>query len=480
MASDRTDEPLDPREREALDAWRTPEAPGGFADRVLAAHDVAAAPAEVATPAGANAARGGSRRRVWQWGAVAAVGVLAGGLALLRGDRPGDASGSAAPSARETLAIGKRAVAVAEAGATLSWTVDRGAAVVAQGAGDVFYRVERGGPFRVETPAGSVRVTGTCFRVEVDMRKHWQALAGAAVGAAIVVTVYEGRVLFAGKGGDEQAVAAGQVLSAGAGGDPIAVREAGGNAVATAGGEPALAPPGAEATREELLARDAAQRAEIQRLRAQVQHAGGAPAGGRKVLKPGELDENGRPWFNPTKEDMISFAAECRVRYDMPMVMGTEPFKVGPQMAKEWGLTDEEVIALDRVLADLHKRVVKELRALYIEVTGDAEHADDLSPQAMASELLDKSPEGEHGRVNQRIAQERAGLAQAPTNLAALSPVERLIRLQAALGDETEKRLGEALGPARARALREHNGGWGWRQEYAGCPGDGSDAEVER
>jgi len=98
----------------------------------------------------------------------------------------------------------------------------------------------------------------------------------------------------------------------------------------------------------------------------------------------------------------------------------------------------------------------------------------------MASELFDKSPEGEQGRVNKRIAQERAGLAQPPTNLAGLSAVERFMRLQAALGDETEKRLGEALGPARARALREKNGGWGMRMEQAGCSDGSAEAEAER
>src|SRR5262249_53158704 len=65
--------------------------------------------------------------------------------------------------------------------------------------GNVFYRVERGGPFVVATAAGSVTVLGTCFRVEVqEMKKTWIAGAtGAAVSAALLVTVYEGRVLLA-------------------------------------------------------------------------------------------------------------------------------------------------------------------------------------------------------------------------------------------------------------------------------------------
>ena len=36
-------------------------------------------------------------------------------------------------------------------------------------------------------------------------------------------------------------------------------------------------------------------------------------------------DPSGRPWFDPSKEDLIRFAEECRVRYDLPPIMNTEP-----------------------------------------------------------------------------------------------------------------------------------------------------------
>ncbi len=81
------------------------------------------------------------------------------------------------------------------------------------------------GPFVVHTPAGVVRVTGTCFRVEVSDMKliNRQNLSGAAVGAAlgaaVVVTVYEGRVLLArDKGGGEVELRPGQSAQMTAGG----------------------------------------------------------------------------------------------------------------------------------------------------------------------------------------------------------------------------------------------------------------------
>src|SRR5207249_4282357 len=81
-------------------------------------------------------------------------------------------------------------------------------------AGDVFYRVDPGGPFTVTTPAGEVHVTGTCFRVEVlPMMPSKQGLIGAASGAVLatiaVVTVYEGKVLVASPAG-QRPVAAGE------------------------------------------------------------------------------------------------------------------------------------------------------------------------------------------------------------------------------------------------------------------------------
>ncbi len=306
------------------------------------------------------------------------------------------------------------------------------------------------------------------------MKRPWRDVAAVGIGAALVVTVYEGSVLFAGKdGGGETVVAAGETLRAGAdgaklvAGDPTA-------AAALAAEMPAA--PAASASREELLQRDAQQRAEIASLRARVRDlavAGSGGPGGR----PGARTPSGRPWFDPSKEDLIKFAGECRVGYDLPPVMGTEPMTIGPRAAEEMGMTGEETAAFNRVMAGIHAHYVAELRKLYLEVVGDASRADDLSPDAMWSELRDKSPPGEQERANQRIAQERAGLAQPPADLSQLSAIERGMRLQASLGERTERDLGAAIGPDRARALREKNDGWGMHREIAGCPGKGGDDE---
>ena len=61
------------------------------------------------------------------------------------------------------------------------------------------------------TPVGQVKVTGTCFRVEIIMSPTKHALLGGALGAVVataaVVTVYEGKIIVVGDRGTQVASA---------------------------------------------------------------------------------------------------------------------------------------------------------------------------------------------------------------------------------------------------------------------------------
>lgn len=166
-------------ERRALELWPTLAPPVGFAERVLAR------------------ARTEQRGRRWAWAAAAAVTIVAA-AGLLGRLAPGIPDrGFLFARERTTLALGQRAVAVAEPGAVLQWDVpSKGIARVQQESGEVFFRVDAGDELRVTTPVGDVRVLGTCFRVEVVPMKGIMmgAVAGAAASAMALVTVYEGRV----------------------------------------------------------------------------------------------------------------------------------------------------------------------------------------------------------------------------------------------------------------------------------------------
>ncbi|HVV82050.1 MAG TPA: hypothetical protein VHE35_03180, partial [Kofleriaceae bacterium] len=383
----------------------------------------------------------------------------------------------------ETVPVGERAVAVAEPGAVLSWQQVGRAAVVGQDAGDVFYRVEPGGPFTVVTPVGQIQVTGTCFRVEILMSPMKHAVLGGLVGAAVataaVVTVYEGKLVVVGDGGTKVAQAGEQTRLV-RGAEPTTP----GPAVAVAGGGAGgpttialqLPPPPTDATsRDELLHRDQIQREQLAMLAKRVQELEqGAAAGGPRHGGHG-LDDG--DWVNPTQAELAQWAKECRVRLDFPAVVRGETEKVSPDVARDVGLTDAEVAAVDQVFADLAADWAKQVRGWYVEATGDAAGADALSAQAMGQELQEKAAPHEPQQLQKRLAQERAGLVRPPASLAGTSPYERYFRAMAGLGDEAEHLLADKLGADKAHAIRTHDGGWPMRMQMDGCPddGDGSD-----
>jgi hypothetical protein len=466
---------------DGLDAWEPMEPPSGFADRVLASRDVRNdddAP-DVATRKAPSRVLTVSAVVV----GIACVGALA--IGLTRSDERSATSGTLDSTQRETVALGHRGVAVVEPGARVQWKVaGNGATEIQQDSGNVFYRVDRGGAFEVDTPAGRVDVTGTCFRVEVNpMRK--QTLIGAGVGAALaatlVVTVYEGRLLFANDSGKAEAKA-GETIVVGSETAPTVVKtEADPDDVADI-----IAPaPADDITRDDLLVRDEQQRKEIAALKSKMKKMQHRVADGsaKKVKRGGPRthDEDGRPWFDPSPEALKEFAEECRVRYDTPPVTGMKPMQFGPERGGELGLTAEELSALNQVMTAMHAAWRDRIRDLYIEATGDNAGADQLSSQAMQQEINDKGAEGEMPRVQKLIAWERAGMVEPPADWSSASPVERFYRMLSQLGDEMQVALGDRIGAERAKFLREKNGGWGRRMEYAGCPDDDeATMDIER
>jgi hypothetical protein len=171
-----------------FEAWRPVEPTPGFAEKVVTLARAESPPA-----------RAGRRQRI-----LAGVYlVLAAAIVVIfvGQRRAREARGDVVAEVRQEVRVGGRAIAVLEPGARVRWN----GADVEQSLGDVFWRVEGGGPFDVKTPGGEVSVKGTCFRVKV--------YAGAALGAAIVVAVYEGRVVVS-RGARSVALVAGQTAEA--------------------------------------------------------------------------------------------------------------------------------------------------------------------------------------------------------------------------------------------------------------------------
>lgn len=438
------------QERRALEAWEAPPPPPDLARQVLARAGV-----------GGTAA---SRWRVWAALAAGIAVVLAATWALW----PRHSAGRLEAMGRTTVALGSRAVAVAEDGSVLTWQVEGKGVRVVQSSGNVFYRVDRGTSFSVQTRSGTVRVLGTCFRLEVsEMKASKAGLIGAAAGAAaatlVMVTVYEGKVLTASPRGERQ-VEAGQVARMESDRPPRIVGEVGTGARSAgrasvrpgpgAGG--AAAPSGAE--RERLVAEKKRLEGELELLQARLQEANGKASKGKVI--------------DLTKQELVELAKRCELRWDHPP-LGSQPPKLDTKAARELGLNETERAAIEKAFADYHTRMNTELRKLYVEVTGDDKVADSLSPWAMMSEIEDKSLKQEIKQVFQRLARERAGLQAPPADTSTGSAVERMFRLLTTAGDQLERTIGEQIGPDLARRYREARGGFGSRSRSShGCPGD--------
>jgi hypothetical protein len=435
-----TDEQLD----EALRGYEVPPPPEGLARRV--ASEVLAG------------ARPQARRARWRWVvAAAAVGAV---VVLAASSLRRVTAGERAPARRETIALGGRAILVAEAGSLLRWRQEGRTVRVEQPRGEVFYRVERG-PFAVATPGGTVEVRGTCFRVEVqDMKVSPQALTGAAVGAvvaSVLVTVYEGRVRVASAGGAVE-VAAGETAVARPGSAPVVADDRAPPPEPQAQPQPARRLP---TERQRVLADR-----EMAALRARVADQERELAQLRGALPPDKVQN----LIDPTHEELVARAQRCEIGYRYPPLDGP-PATTSDRQARKLGLSDTERAAVDEVLGEIHSEVPATLRKLYAEMSGDTGTAERLSPSTLLTEILQKAPDDMVQQGRTRIAQERAGLAPPPTSLAAVPAVERALRLMVGMGDDFERRLGERLGPERARALRSLRESWGNSATMSGCKG---------
>jgi hypothetical protein len=447
------DEPTQDAEvRRALDAWSALVPSADFADRVLAARDDAPAPRR--------------RTRLHAGGIIAGAAAAAAVVAALALRSPGRAaSGNLIATQRTTAQLGDRGVAVAEPTTEVTWRVtDDGAAEITQRTGNVFYRVERGGPFVVHTTAGDIHVTGTCFRIEVlAMTPHkkllFAGLTGAAVASTVLVTVYEGRVI-------AQTRAARSELSAGSHaalrGDDASI------AIGAPPGAPTVASRGAptddpEATREQLLARARAQQVELTQLRTRIAELERAAPGARG----GDVadDDPGRPWHDPSPETLAAWAAKCHVRADNPSLDQFTPLR-RPDTGR--GMEPGEVDAYNEAISEVATQWRDLVRSLYLEITGDAAGADTLSVAAMRREIEDKTPREEGAVILQKLSRERAGLASPPADLGKTSTLERLLRAFVKLGDQSEAALARRIGAERAHAIRGE--GWGTRSDSAECP----------
>ncbi len=459
--------------------WTAPEPPVTFAKAVLDAHF-----AQTTEEAPAKAEASGRSRTTWIWIAALAglvVGVLAWGL------RPGSAVEDELAATRiETVALGDRGTAVAQPGASLSWSVDSdGAARIDQSSGRVFYRVDDGERFDVVTPVGTVTVTGTCFEVDLEpkpMKNSVRAGAlGAALASALVVTVYEGGVVLANEHGSVD-IDAGQAARIADTSAPIRFnpddpeRSAGALAMAE---RPSSKPgqlagdPLAHINRqardiERIRGEKDAQAARIRELEQQVVDLGGSvdpetPEGKKARAKACANQSRGGscPFLEPDQETLLEMARCATVKIDsLGFVSDPEPPPPG-RIAERLGITDaQESKKLDAAAQAQYDDYNEKMRAMYLELGGSEEAADGASGKTLQSFIFDQLDNGLLGDVQRQIAEERAGLRDPPTDVTSLPIEQRVARLMAEDGNDFERLVADQLGAERARELRRKDDGW--------------------
>jgi ferric-dicitrate binding protein FerR (iron transport regulator) len=367
--------------------------------------------------------------------------------------------------ARRSITLGSRGIAVANAGAELSWSIDGSQQTqVNQRRGSVFYRVEHGGPFVVHTIAGDISVTGTCFNVEISMKETQQKIASGAIGAvlaaAVVVTVYEGGVVVA-HGRERTTVSAGETISLSA---P--------NAAISSGSVATASVPTTNVAAASVPANGAASTMDVasmseQQLVGHIAILEKQLAAATALMKPKPEDYKG---IHPNAETLQAWAKQCRFRVDSPSFDDLET----PVEQANSRISAVDLPAYNAALVDVHKNWLSALRAAFVEVTGDQARSLTLTPMAMMREIGDKSGDDE-SIIRARIANERGGNVAAPTPGAAMTAMERYVRTLAALGDDTEAALGKRLGPQRAKQIRG-DGWWNNMIDFVGCPQDASES----
>lgn len=385
----------------------------------------------------------------WVLGTVAAVAAAV--LLVWLGARSSAGGGELDAKSRVTVRLQERGVAVAEQGTKLRWQVGtEGAARVTQSEGRVFYRVEPGGTFTVSTPAGQVDVTGTSFEVHMKKKMIGSAAMGGAVAAAMVVAVYEGKVVASNAHGQVQ-VAAGEQVEVVASRPPAA----GGSRFADTAGEEQTGKPAAAASTQQLNSRVR----ELERQLAEAREAN------RDAEQPSDddddddddMDEWQTSLFEPTQEMLLKAAEKCRVQWAAPAPAAQgDPHTLKDGAVERIGLTADERAAIDALTAELNDEIVELTRKLYTEATGDESGVADLSFDAMRSEIFDKASDRDATIARTQVSHELAGMSERPSDPGTEAPATRILRAEIERAHQFSEGLSRVLGVQRAREVRTH------------------------
>ncbi len=436
-----------------LEAWDVAAPPAGFAERVLdRVRSENAGNAENAEePARITTAARTRRRWLAVSGGVATLAVAA--MMLLRVSSP-PSQGEAIAKDRVEVALGSRALAVLEPGATVKWNGDD----VEQSRGDVFYRVEPGKRFTVHTPAGEVEVKGTCFTVKV------RALPDAAKSLAFVV-VHEGKVgVTPGVSAKDHAhvdLKAGESAQSG----PEGVTRTSGM---SSDGEKAFdqraaaldvkAEDDSTSRANQNLVRQvsdyrsrleaiAAQKRELEEKLKNSEERLAASRDGSVVIPHG---------FDLSSEDWKELAKTGTIKYRIPCSSRNGGYQPKPEALTNLGLQPADGEVIRDAYARSTKRYWDAIKPLCSAAIGNPDIAEKIGPDTCIHLILDLESERDNEAVRvarRQVGEIRAGIKPMPGPNDKLHPVTRIFLTATGEAKALEDDLAKSYGPEEAHRL---------------------------
>lgn len=435
-----------------FDAWEPEPVPEGFADRVVEAELVR---------------RASARRRAKVVALASALSLAAAAGVALWVSRA-EPAGEFVARERIEAELSGRAVAVLEKGAHVRF---RGARVE-QLAGDVFYRVERGAPYRVVTAAGEAEVLGTCFRVSMDEQNDAQKAgeeegdmrasvgkiaAGAAVGALVTVGVYEGRVRVSSAGES-------RTLSAGESAELRRGLPTHGTGAKRADEARADAPPPAASETEkayaeanknlveniQLLNRKITaaeeQKQKLERELHTAQELLAAQTPGQKP-KHSEFDLSQDDWKTLAETGTVKFRVPCQRKPD---------WQPKAETLQELGLSPDDGGVLKQAYLRSNDRLWKEIKPLCTALVGNDAVAEKIGRDTCTHLVVDMSRDRDAEATNEamrQVGEIKAGMRPWPSDPEQAHPVVRLFLALTSEMKSFEGDLAESMGPEQAHRV---------------------------
>jgi ferric-dicitrate binding protein FerR (iron transport regulator) len=455
-----------------LSAWDADEPPPGFADRVVRKALSEGQGEATATPraegsagsAGAGvepakAPRPLARRRTFA--AVVTSLALAAGALFWVTSRPPASGEISADTERTEVRIGDRAVAVLEPGARLSF---RGG-TVDQTKGNVFYRVEPGGGFRVHTAAGDVDVTGTCFRVDVkasgrsdemQARDVKMGALGAALALGMSVAVYEGKVAVS-HAQERVTLKAGESADV-SDADGVVVTSAKLGAAGAAGSQDAPL----EEANKSLVVTVSDMKKRLETIESQKKDLEQKLSQAEEKLKAEQKGADGAPAkndFDLSQDDLVALAKEGTLKYRVPCSKQAG-YKPDADVVNKLGLAPQDA----DTIANAYKKVAewreKNMRPICQEVLGRSELTDKMSVDScmhLVSDFLSETDPKARTEAQQLAVDIRAGLKTPPAG-EKMPPLTRMMLASTQQIKVFEEELAKSFGPDEAHRITYADG----------------------